>query len=193
MQRERAVDVHSVVEHAFVDHEPRAVVAFLARLEHEPDGTGQLFAPVVEQPCCADEHRRVRVVPAGVHATVDLAREVEAGVFRHRQRVHVAAQQHDRAVADAQVGDDRRNGVAGSGLEHEPVERVEHRGLRVGQLEPELGPTVHAAAEVDHVGQQAIGVGEELGRAERGHGGETTQRSRNQALAARPNANSYSR
>ena len=44
-----------------------------------------------------DEHRRVRVVAAGVHAPVDVRCEVEAGVLRHRQRVHVAAQQDRRA------------------------------------------------------------------------------------------------
>src|SRR5207244_11071132 len=45
-----------------------------------------------------DEHRGVRVVAAGVHPAGDLAGEIEPGLLRHRQRVHVAAQE-DRAAA----------------------------------------------------------------------------------------------
>ena len=109
VQRERGVDRIVAVEHALVDHVPRAVVPFLAGLEHEAHGARQLAAPRVQQPRRADEHRGVRVVTARVHAAVDLAREVEPGVLGHRQRVHVAAQQHDRTVADFEIGDDRRH------------------------------------------------------------------------------------
>ena len=47
----------------------------------------------------AGEHRRVGVVPAGVHRPVRPRGEVETGVLVQRQRVHVAAQQHGRARA----------------------------------------------------------------------------------------------
>ena len=49
--------------------------------------------------------------PHACMRAVDLARELEAGVFGHRQRVHVAAEQHHRPVAvTGQIGDDRRHG-----------------------------------------------------------------------------------
>jgi hypothetical protein len=54
-----------------------------------------------------DQHRRVRVVPAGVHRAVGRRREVEPGVLVERQRVHVAAQQHGRAGLTA--GEQRRD------------------------------------------------------------------------------------
>ena len=54
-----------------------------------------------EQARRADEHRDVRVVPARVHRAVDVAREFEAGVLGHRQRVHVGAQQDDGRIVAA--------------------------------------------------------------------------------------------
>ena len=85
------------VEQALVEHEAGAVVALLAGLEHEQHPAGELAGAVGEQPGGADEHRRVGVVPAGVHRVVDARREVEPGVLVQRQGVHVAAQQDRRA------------------------------------------------------------------------------------------------
>jgi hypothetical protein len=82
-------------------------MAFLARLEHEPHCSRQIRAPRVQQPRRADEHRGMRVVTAGVHTPLGIAREVEPGVLGHRQRVHIAPEQHDRPVAPVQVGNDR--------------------------------------------------------------------------------------
>ena len=48
-----------------------------------------------------------------------------------------------------EVGDDRRHRVAGAHVEAEPVDRVEHRRLRLRQREPELGRAVDAPAELD--------------------------------------------
>ena len=69
---------------------------FLARLKHEFDGAGELVAVPVQQMHRLDQHRRMRVVTAGMHAAGDFAGEVETGLFRHRQGIHVAPQQ-DRA------------------------------------------------------------------------------------------------
>ena len=93
----------------------------------------QLAAARVQETGRADEHRRVRVVTARVHAAVDLAGEVEPGVLGHRQRVHVAAQQHDRARRRPR---DRRPPTrprARVHVEPEAVDRVEHGRLGPGQ------------------------------------------------------------
>ena len=81
---------------AVLDHQPGAGMPFLARLEHEFDGPGELVAMAVQQMHRLHQHRGMRVMAAGMHAARDLAGEVEPGFLRHRQRVHVAAQQ-DRA------------------------------------------------------------------------------------------------
>ena len=101
------------VEDALVDHQAGAVPALLARLEHEDHVAGELLAVRAQHPGGADEHRGVQVVAAGVHDAVDAAAELQAGLLLHRQRVHVAAQQHRRSVAVARpprstaVTDDR--------------------------------------------------------------------------------------
>ena len=51
-------------------------------------------APRAQHARGAGEHRGVGVVPAGVHPPGDRRGEVEPGLLGHRQRVHVAAQQH---------------------------------------------------------------------------------------------------
>ena len=85
------------VEQAFLEHELGPMVALLARLEHEQDATGDLVPALGEQGGSTGEHRRVGVVPAGVHRIVDPGGELETGVLRHREGVHVAAQQHRRS------------------------------------------------------------------------------------------------
>jgi len=103
---DRRLDVQAVrrvdgptggVENALGDHVTGTVPAFLARLEHEHDVPGEIRAPRREQLCRADEPRGVQVVSARVHCTVVVRRERLARVLGDRQRIHVAAQQYDRA------------------------------------------------------------------------------------------------
>ena len=61
------------VEQALLEHEPGAVVALLAGLEHEQHPPGELVAAAGQQLGRADEHRRVGVVAAGVHRPVGRA------------------------------------------------------------------------------------------------------------------------
>ena len=98
MQGEGGVGLGVGVEQTVLDHVPRAGMALLARLEHELDRAGQLVAVAMQEMHRLHQHRGVRIVAAGMHAAGDLAGEVEPGLLRHRQRVHVAAQE-DRAAA----------------------------------------------------------------------------------------------
>ena len=86
MEREREVHVG---EDPLFDHRPGTVESFFAGLEHEPHGAREFVTAIGEDACRADEHRGVGVVSARVHRAADLARELEASIFRHRQRVHV--------------------------------------------------------------------------------------------------------
>ncbi len=103
---DRREDVHAVgghdaaargVEDALVDHDLRALVALLARLEHEDDVPGQVLAAFGQQAGRADQHGGVQVVAAGVHGAVDGRAVVDGDAFLDRQGVHVGAQQHARA------------------------------------------------------------------------------------------------
>ena len=155
-RRGRAVGERRDVEEALVEHEASAVLALLAGLEHEQHPAGELAGTVGEQAGGADEHRRVGVVPAGVHLVVVLRGEVEPGVLGERQRVHVAAQQHRRPRLAA--GQQRRH--AARGLVHGDVEgqrfdRRQHLLLGDRQVVADLGPAVQRAAQLDGAGQRA--------------------------------------
>ena len=79
-------------QQAIIQHEARAVVAFLAGLEHEQDLAGELVAAGTEQFRCARQHRHMAVMPAGMHRAGDGGGVCEAGFLRHWQGVGVAAQ-----------------------------------------------------------------------------------------------------
>ena len=68
--RRRAVGERRHVEQPLVEHEPGAVVALLAGLEHEQHPAGEVVAAAGEQLGRAGEHRRVGVVAARVHRAV---------------------------------------------------------------------------------------------------------------------------
>ena len=89
--------VRTVLEQALLDHEAGAVVALLARLEHQQDPSGQRVTPLHEQARGPQQHRDVGVVAAAVHRANVLGRELEAGVLGERQAVHVGPQQDRRA------------------------------------------------------------------------------------------------
>ena len=120
------------VEQALVEHEPGAVVALLAGLEHEQHPPGQLVAAVGEQPRRADEHGRVGVVAAGVHRAVDPRGEVEPGVLVHRQGVHVAAQEDRRSGLGAgEHGGDAAGRLVDGDVERQALDRLRARASRV--------------------------------------------------------------
>ena len=81
-----------VAEQSLFHHDPGAVMPLLSRLEHEQDAAGDFFPPGAENPGCAGQHRRMAVMPAGMHLARLAAGEVEAGRLLDRKRVHVSAQ-----------------------------------------------------------------------------------------------------
>ena len=98
MECEGGIGFRIGVEQPVLDHPERAVMAFLARLEHELDGAGELVAPAVKDMRGLHQHGGVRIMAAGMHAAFELARKCEAGLFRHGQRIHVAAQEDGAAA-----------------------------------------------------------------------------------------------
>jgi hypothetical protein len=148
-----------VLEQPFLDHVPRAVMPFLARLKHELHGSGELIATRIEQACGSGEHGHVSVVAAGVHRPLDCRLELEVRVLGHRQRVHIAAQQQRRSRRGApQRRDDAARRRALRHLEVETAQRVEHRPLGLGQLQTELGVHVQVSPQRHGVGHEGGGL-----------------------------------
>jgi hypothetical protein len=120
---------------------------------------GQLVAMAMQQMHRLHQHRGVRVVAAGMHAAGNLAGEIEPGLLRHRQCVHVAAQEDRAAALRARFGagqryDEARGRLAARNLDIQTLQAVEHRLRRQRQIEPELGLRVNAPAQRDRRGQK---------------------------------------
>ena len=96
------------LEQPVLDHRLAAAEPFLGGLEDQVDGPVEI-AGLGEIPGCAEQHRRVPVMAAGVHATL-MARAVgQVGRLLDRQRVHVGPQpDRARRRAGAQPADDTR-------------------------------------------------------------------------------------
>ena len=85
-----------VFQHARREHGLRAGKAFLVRLKHQLDRAVQLTLVLAQQLCRTEQHRRVHVVAAGVHAAVRGCK-IQSGLLGHAQRVHVGAQEQTAA------------------------------------------------------------------------------------------------
>ena len=168
MERERAARslAARLVEQPFLEHEPGAVKALLAGLEHQEDAAGPRRSLLDEQPCGAEQHRDVRVVPAGVHPAVMFRGELEPGLLGQRQGVHVGPQQDGRPGPAAFDGrHDGADGDAGDGIEPESADRVEDDGLRPRQLQADLRDPMQSTPQRDHLGEDLacgvkVGVGD---------------------------------
>ena len=104
-------------------------------------------------------------MPAGVHLALGAGAEVDVDLLGHRQGVHVAAQQHHRALAvggrraaAAQHTGDRRRARARADLEIEPLQRLQHRGLGGRQHQADLRGAVQGVPQVRDVGGRGGGV-----------------------------------
>ena len=79
----------------FIEH-------LFARLKQQPDASAPVRAVgvefLLEQPGCAQQHRRVAVVAAGVHQSVVLRAEFVRCFFLDRQGIHVCANADHRPV-----------------------------------------------------------------------------------------------
>ena len=85
-----------VFQHARREHGLRAGKALLVRLKHQLDRAVQLILVLAQQLCRTEQHRRVHVVAAGVHAAVRGCK-IQSGLLGHAQRVHVGAQEQTAA------------------------------------------------------------------------------------------------
>ena len=154
-----AVGARRHVEQALVEHEPGAVVALLAGLEHEQHPTGDLVAALAQQVGGARQHRGVGVVTAGVHAPLDVRGEVEPGVLGHRQGIHVAAQQHRRArLRPLEQRHDAARRLVGRDRQRQPLQRLQHPLTGDRQVVAQLGPLVQRAPQRDRVAEQILRV-----------------------------------
>ena len=139
------------VEHSRLDDVAGPAGRYLLGvLEDEAHLSGQLVTMLEEQPSRAEQHRRVTVVPAGVHHTRarrDVGKDV---LLENRQRVDVGAEHDDLArPGPVETGDD---GGAGGTLDLQPAERPQrllHESGRLVLLERELGMGVQMAPPSD--------------------------------------------
>ena len=77
-------------EQAIVEHRLGAGAAFLCRLEDEHDAAVEI-ARLAQVSRGAEQHRRVPVVAAGVHLTLDFRGMRQASRLDDRQRIHIGA------------------------------------------------------------------------------------------------------
>jgi hypothetical protein len=103
------------VGQAVIDHRPRPVAGLLGGLEQRDQRAGPVLPAPGEQVRRAGQAGHVHIVTAGVHhrhlgavgvGAGLLARVGQPGRLAHRERVHVGAQEHDRAVAVGEHADD---------------------------------------------------------------------------------------
>jgi hypothetical protein len=147
------------VDQTVVEHEARAVMAFLARLKHELHRTRQLIPFGAQQLRRADQHRDMGIVAASVHRASCLRFIIEAGVFLQRQRIHVPAQQHGAAVRGAfQRGDETSSRRPLAKFERQSGQRGLYLRQRLGILKAKFGLAVNIAAQRNEVGEERVGA-----------------------------------
>ena len=157
------------LEQPLLEHEPRAVVALLARLEHQQDPARERVPPLREQARRAQEHRDVGVVAAGVHHARQLGREREPRVLGEGQGVHVGAEE-DRGTRPRALDHRDHRRVVTPGRPSMPERPRATRGsrLRLRQLEAPFRAPVQPPADVDDVGEDRPGRRHERWRRRRG-------------------------
>src|SRR5919112_6244939 len=96
----REDDVRAMLpEHAVLHHPPRPTGgrSLLRRLEQEEHAAREFLPYLIEQPSCPYQHRRMGVVPAGVHHPVHFRDEGVIVLHLNWQRVNVRPQGHGLA------------------------------------------------------------------------------------------------
>ncbi len=143
-------------------HRAGAAQPFLGRLEDEHRRAVEI-ARLGQVACGAEQHHRVRVVPAGMHHAGALRGPGQVGAFVDRQRVHVGAQA-DRAAAAVpaavpatpalQHADDACLADAGMRLDAPFGQQVGDDARRPDLVEPQLGVGMKVAAELGQLGRE---------------------------------------
>ena len=147
------------VQQPLVEHHAGAVVALLARLEHQQDVAGQL-APGARRaggPRPAASRRACR-------ARTRASRHRSPRRTRGRCPPAVAGRPCRRgAGSSGRVGAPSMTAVTDDvarpsrGRQPELPKRLGDDGLRLGELEPDLGPAMDPAPDLDHVGEDRLG------------------------------------
>ena len=147
--------VHAVQD-AVCDHILRTLESLLRGLEHKADPARKFLLRLLEQLCRRQQHRRVKIMAAGVRLGAGRTGEGLSALLLHRQRVHIRAQQQRPAALLPQL---RRNAVAaGPRLQPGTLELLYHIGLRLWRLQADLGMGVHPAAVRDRFVPQRQGA-----------------------------------
>ncbi len=93
------------IQQPVLDHGLAAAAAFFRGLEDD-DGRAVKVTRLRKIPRGAEQHRRVAVMTAGVHAAFRFRRVRLVGLFEDRQRIHVGAQADHLAAAVAASAND---------------------------------------------------------------------------------------
>ena len=133
VQGERALDLGRRVQHARLNHRQAARAALLCGLKEELDGARERALALLEDARRREQHRCVRVVPAGMHLARILGLEGTVDSLRDGQRVHVRSQGDARRGACADGGYDARPGDRNV-RNLEAVERAAHVCARLIQV-----------------------------------------------------------
>jgi hypothetical protein len=139
VQRVHLVD-RKAIEEPVLDHRLRPGVALLARLEDQVRGAVEV-ARLGEIARGCEQHRRVAVVAAAVHAAVIGGAVRELVLLVHRQRIHVGAQADRLAAVVAASDHDRHDARA-------PDTRVVLDAERGKLLADDVGSAVLFEAEL---------------------------------------------
>jgi hypothetical protein len=145
------------------DHVHRATgLDLLGGLEDQPHPAGQAGRRGQREPG-AEQHRGVRVVPAGVHDALDRGRERQAGVLLQRECVEVGPQGH-AALAEADIADQPAAARQGARLETGRHQRGgdERGGAPLGATE--LRHRVQRSPPADELARVGSEPGVEPGR-----------------------------
>ena len=128
------------VQQALFEHETRPGEALLAGLEHEQHRARQAGLHRGQQPGRPNQHGGVQIMPAGVHEPVIAAGELQAGLFRHRQGVHVGPEQgYGTGMVTLQHRHDPAGGLVEHDVERQAFQRFEHDPARLGEVVAPLG------------------------------------------------------
>ena len=133
------------VEQPVLDHRIGAALTLLRRLKDEMHGAVEIarFREIARR---AEQHRRVPVMAAGVHAAVVL-RPVRKGVgFENRQAIHIGPQpDRARRVADPQPSDEAGLADAAMHLDPKALELFGHKVGGALLLKAQFGVSVDVA------------------------------------------------
>ena len=145
-----------IVECALFNHRQRAAGAFFCRLKDQNRRSGHRFARAAECARRAKQHRRVRVVTAGVHLSGVFRSKRKAGALGDRQRIHVGPQGNDSpGVPAGDAPDDARFREAAM-LDGKRIELTLDQRRGSVLFEPQLGPAMNRAPQLDDPRGQSV-------------------------------------